>query len=273
MTTSYFHHLMYGGWSRVITGTGLIVLGLSLLVASYGWRRAAASRPAVAPGELDCAQLARWQAEARARGLALFPAAGIATVALTGVLRPRLLVNPAYWASLDAGQRMLALAHEACHAQRCDNLRKLLLEGCALLYGLLPGVRRWADGYELHSELAVDQACRDSQDETAYRQLVAGAAAWVLAKIPAAASPGLTTAQLRLSGMAEQAGWPQPVRSELSHSDLRLRLRLLTTPAAPHRRGYSILAVTTCLLMAGLPVALLLSHPVPRCLLACYLGY
>jgi len=292
MTTGYFHHLMYGGWGRAITGTGLTVLGVSLLIAAWSWRRAQPPRR-IATGDVPDGWDVdgTWSAEAQAHGLRLYPASGVATAALSGVLHPALLVNPAYWATLSPEQRALALAHEQQHLLRRDNLRKLALEGIALLYGAVPWVRRWAQDYELDSELAVDDACRRTLNEASYRTLVAEAAAFALGyggagRRASAGEPADTavrpnrearrytssaaTAPGAVSGLTPDN---RELRSGLSHADLGIRLRTL---AAPRRAGSALspaLTVLACALLGALPVALLLSHPVTRCLLACYLGY
>jgi hypothetical protein len=276
MTTNYFHHLMHGGWSNAITGTGLSVLGVSLLITAWGWHRAqpfTRYAGAALPDGWD--PDGSWTAGAQALGLRLHPAHGVATAALTGVLQPALLVNPAYWATLSPAQRELALRHELQHLRRRDNLRKLVLEGIALLYGVLPGVRRWAADYELDSELAVDDACRQLAAETAYRLLVADAAAFVLALGPAgarAAAPGKPARRAGTGKAALRAPAGRPF-SALTHAELETRLKTLAQPRRAGSRHFALLVVLACTFVSVLPAAALLSHPVSRCLLACYLGY
>jgi hypothetical protein len=282
MSTDYFHALMHAGWSSVITAAGLTVLGVSLLVALWSWRRAQPPRRialAAWPAGWDAG--GAWTAEAQAHGLRLYPASGVATAALTGVLSPALLVNPAYWARLDGEQRALALGHEQEHLRRRDNLRKLVLEGVALLYGVLPGVRQWAADYELDSELAVDDACR-RRDEAAYRTLVAEAAAFALSAAGApdvrprareAARRPFAKGAPALRSVSHLAPGDDAPRSGLSHSDLALRLTALAAPRRAGQAGRPLLAALGLALLSALPTLAVLSHPALRCLLACYLGY
>ncbi len=275
MTTNYFHHLMYGGWANGITGTGLMVCGISLMLLAWGWQRGTLPRRLSDSAPLE---------SANAGGGRLIPvraASGVATAALVGAIHPEIWVNEHYWSRLSPAERELALAHELTHLRRGDNLRKLLLACIGGLFAVLPGARAWASGYEQDSELAVDDACRRSHDEGAYRGLIAGALEYLL---QGAAQPAMATVES--PARAALAGSAMPVdsslgkllrsRSALAHGALLERLRLLALPPTGQGwRGASaqLLVLLLFLLLSAAHSIAMLSHPVPRCLLACYLGY
>lgn len=235
MTTPYFGGLMRGNGALLITlsGWGVLLLSLALLLRS------------VLQTRLPKPVGAAW----REAGLLLRRNPAIATASLAGVWQPELWVNPRYWENLSSSDQGLVLHHERLHLLRRDNLRKLMLHYIAGLYFALPWIRHWPAGYELDSELAVDDACRRQLPEAEYRVLVAGAVE--------------TAAHFK----------PQVVCSALSQADLALRLQVLL---APRRGDHVLLAlVSTALpvLLSAAPAVALLCHPVSRCFFACYLGY
>jgi beta-lactamase regulating signal transducer with metallopeptidase domain len=179
-------------------------------------------------------------------GLAVLANEGISTAGLVGCWRPAVWVNPYYWAQLSDNERELALAHERAHLLRHDNLKKLLLQFLAAMYAVLPFSRAWVKQYELDCELAVDDHCRERLDEHAYKNLLA------------------RSTQFALAGHA--------VASGMSQADLEARLRHLHGPRWPRSRWHG-LGAGLSVGVALLPIGLLLSHSVTRCLLACYLGY
>lgn len=233
MSTSYFHCLMNGGWGAGITGTGAAVMGISLLLALTMWLRGRTPRSPSQP-------------LAVVSGLAVLANEGISTAGLVGCWRPAVWVNPHYWSQLTDEERELALAHERAHLLRRDNLKKLLLQFAATLYAVLPFSRDWVKHYELDCELAVDDHCRERLDEHGYKSLLA------------------RSTQFALAGHA--------VASGMSQADLKARLLHLHAPRIPHSRWHASWAVGS-IAVALLPIGLLLSHSVTRCLLACYLGY
>jgi hypothetical protein len=242
MTTHYFCHLMSGGWGNGITAAGLTVLGISVALVAWGWRRG------TVPRRLDGTL-------SQMGGTVVRPASGIATAALVGVARPEVWVNPDYWQSLSQPEKGLALAHEAQHLRRRDNLKKLTLAVLAGLHGVLPWSRSWYAQYELDSELAVDDACRRSQPEQSYRELVADALSFALAGAPLKAQPQV------------------PQHSALSRAGLSERLAILARPRVSGSwPSAALFGLGLCLLGSAHTLALL-SHPLPRCFLACYLGY
>lgn len=272
MTTSHFHHLMYGGWSDGITGTGLMVCGISLMLLAWGWQRG------TLPQRLKDEDALASVSDSRGRAVPVRAASGVATAALVGVIRPEIWVNADYWQGLSSAERELAYAHELTHLRRGDNLRKLLLACIGGLFAVLPGARGWASGYEQDSELAVDDACRRSHDESAYRGLIAGALEFLL---QGAAQPAMATVES--PARAALAGSAMPVdsslgkllrsRSNLAHGALLERLKLLALPAQQSSWRSAAALVLLLLLLSAAHSLALLSHPVPRCLLACYLGY
>jgi hypothetical protein len=254
MTTHYFHHLMHGGWSIAITTAGLTLLAVSLLIAAWSALRAQPLRlPAAQSGDLT--QLSQWQAEAALIGLTLDANSGVATASLVGIRQPHLSVNPVYWQSLSAGDRQLALQHECQHLRRRDNLRKLVLDGIAMAFAVLPDIRAWAKSYELDCEVAVDATCRN---EPGYRKLIADASLWMLRPLGASATSLRATPELN---------------SGLSQADLARRLELLAAEPVTDPSSGAHWLVALCIIASTVPAMLLLSHPLTRCLLACYLGY
>ena len=238
MSTHYFHMLMYGGWGAAITSTGGAVMGISLLLALVMWLRGRTPRSPSQP-------------LAVVSGLAVLANEGISTAGLVGCWRPAVWVNPHYWSHLTDDERGLALAHERAHLRRRDNLKKLLLQFAAALYAVLPFSRGWVKQYELDCELAVDDHCRESLGDENYARLVARSAHFALERHAAVAST---------------------VASGMSHADLKARLLHLHAPRTPHSKWRGV-GTALSVVVALLPIGLLLSHSVTRCLLACYLGY
>jgi hypothetical protein len=239
MTTNYFHHLMYGGWGLAIVLTGGLLLAASLLLMWRNWKRGVVPRCA---GTMHAAK--------STQDLPVRENPALPTVSLVGVWQPELWVNPDYWSSLSAGERELALQHEAVHRRRRDNLRRLVLRFITGLYAVLPWLKRWASDYEIDSEYAVDDACSRQLDADAYRALVTRATEYTL-------------------------NWRAPaVASHLSYSEQADRLKVLATPPARQTQRIGTVLISHCIaLLSILPVAALLLNPVSRCLCACYLGY
>jgi beta-lactamase regulating signal transducer with metallopeptidase domain len=238
MTTNYFHQLMFGGWGLMIVITGGLTFIASLILAWLNWRK---GRVPAASGN--------GEGDLHHKAQKLRPNSLIPTISLVGAWRPEVWVNPAYWAGLSDEQRELALAHEYMHKSRRDNPRRLAVMYIAGLYAVLPWVRSWVKDFELDTELAVDDACRQRYPGGQYAALIAHATEYVLR-------------------------WDQPVvASHLSSSEHAVRLRTLSHP---RREQPPLLARIAGLAVAAfsiLPAAALLFHPVSRCLCACYLGY
>jgi hypothetical protein len=233
MTTPYFHTLMYGGWGAGIAASGLLVLGVSVLLGRRAWRRSQADAPTTAV--LGCVGR-----------LPLLASPAVPAAALVGVWRPRILVNPAYWAASDSALRELTLRHELCHWRRGDNARKLLLQFISGLYFVLPWLRGLSSEYSRDSEYAVDRACAAGGEAEAYLALIEHTGAFT--------------------------GRPATHRASYVGGALAARIAALSNP----RRGSAAaasLAVCAVCLCASLPGLVMLSHPTLRCLLACYLGY
>ena len=119
----------------------------------------------------------------------------------------------------------------------------------AALYSLVPWIAKWPEQYELDSELAVDDHCRNLQQGNDYQDLIANATSFTLQRAL------------------------QPVRSSLSQADLKQRLEVLNSSWKKGSRTLSLIIAGIACILSTLPVLLLLSHPNTRCLLACYLGY
>ena len=238
MTTNYFHALMCGPWGLSITVAGGVLLLISLALAWLNWRRG--FPPQVSGPSTD---------QPPAGGVQVHESESVPTLSLVGAWRAELWVNPGFWRSLSLRQQALALHHERIHLERRDNLRRLALMFIGGLYNVLPWARRWAAGYELDCELAVDDRCRTELPEQDYVGLVARATEHAL-------------------------GWrPAMLASHLAADDIRQRLAQLKLP----RRSGSVLAAAAlgylAVLISVTPAAALLLNPVSRCLYACYLGY
>lgn len=235
MTTPYFHGLMGGTGAALITYSGWAVLLLSIWL----------SLRSILRSRLPRSLQTGW----REAGLDIVTNSGVATACLVGIWKPELWVNPTYWDRLNANERSLVLHHENVHVRRHDNLRKLVLQYIAGLYFVLPWIRRWPADYELDSELAVDDICRTELPEVQYSAVVA------------CAVEIMSQRQL------------QQVSSALSQADIVARLSALLSP---RRSSNPALPAAVALLTAAFssaPGMMLLSYPVSRCFLACYLGY
>lgn len=236
MTTNYFHKLMYGGGATAITALGIGVMVLSLIMAAWSFLRARL------PKDHD-------STKETVDGVTIKHTNLIPTACVYGVLKPQVWVNPEYWQGLSTVQKQLALTHEMEHIRRKDNFRKLLMQFIAALYSLVPWVRLWPDRYELDSELAVDDHCRNVPSEADYHDLIANATSFTLRRVL------------------------QPVGSALSQADLKQRLDVLNSTWKPGSRPATLVLAGIACVLSTIPVVLLLSHPNTRCLLACYLGY
>ena len=235
MTTNYFHRLMYGGWSLAITGAGILLLLLSVVLAWHNWRR---GRVPASPGRLS-----------EARGLKMRESAHVATLSLVGVWQPELWFNPQYWSSLDERQRNFALHHERTHLRRHDTLRLLVISFISGIYAVLPWTRSWSSTYEADSELAVDDRCRQELGDAGYSELV-------------------------LKATEHSLAWKSStVASHLSQVQHAERLRLLAEPRRRQALFPAAFAGYAVVLLSILPATLLMFNPLSRCLCACYLGY
>lgn len=235
MTTHYFHGLMYGNLAIAITISGWAVMLLSLALLVHSIRRA---RLPLQPGQRT----------------ALGPfiarhSASVATASLVGAVHPELWINPEYWSAISPAERSIVLQHEQVHLQRRDNIRKLALQFVAGMYYALPWIRFWPVHYELDSELAVDDACRQRVPEEQYRAVIGVAVSVIL--------------QRRLA----------EIHSSLTQADLSERLRVLLAPRRTSHALASLAASSGLVSLSALPAVMLLSHPVTRCFFACYLGY
>jgi hypothetical protein len=242
MTTMHFHKLMHGEWSIAIGTAGLIVLAASLLIATWSYQRGHTRTG----NELQLGSVGP---------LPLLGVQTVSTAALVGVFRPQIWVNPQWWDQLSAKQRELALAHELEHWRRGDNWRKLLLEWMALFFAVLPAARRWQPDFELDCELAVDAACQSRYGDPVYRDFLAATAAYLLSHIIAGDRPQASTF------------------SPLGCSGMNLRLKALQQSGSGEGRPLAAFVIAAGWLVGLLPSLLLLSHPLSRCFLACYLGY
>ena len=244
MTTNFFHELMYGGWAATFAIGGIMLLGLSIIISWFQWRRGHVTHkyPATKPPAAD-------GLPSRLNGMEVLYTQAIPTLSLVGAWRPELWVNPGYWQRLTAEEQHFALLHETCHQLRRDNSRRLLLEAIATLYFILPWVRRLPESYEQDCELAVDDYCRSQDNPQHYISLVSKAVDLLLP---------------RRQGT---------VFSDLSARQLSERVTVLTTPRREQPVLVPALVVTSGILISQAATALLLAFSVSRCLLTCYLGY
>jgi hypothetical protein len=244
MTTNFFHHLMYGGWSAGIAMSGVLLLGLSMIISWMQWRRGRLPRRESSADAVPAGELPGLPRGVRAR----FTHA-TQSLCLAGAWRPELWINPALWRELAGPERRLAVAHELRHLARRDNLKRLMLEALAALYFALPWARHWAAQYELDSELAVDHACR-KLDETTYRGLILRLTQRQFTPVR------LHTAAAHLSAQ--------------SHTE---RLRVLAAPPAQPQALFPLAVVLLGMVFSQALALALLSHSVSRCFITCYLGY
>jgi Zn-dependent protease with chaperone function len=89
------------------------------------------------------------------------------TVALAGILRPRLFISRNVLAALDPGEASAALRHELAHLAARDNLKRAILEICRNLLLVAPGRsidKAWAFQSETEADRAAvaDSAVRSS---------------------------------------------------------------------------------------------------------------
>ncbi len=120
----------------------LAVIGLSILVvgsarASYAWTT-------------TVRRMRAWQ-----RNEAERPA-----VVVAGLARQRVIVSDAAEQMLSASEMHLVLRHEAHHAARFDNLRRLLLA-----FSVAPGFRSLELAWKTACELAADRSAVSNRDE------------------------------------------------------------------------------------------------------------
>lgn len=100
-------------------------------------------------------------AEAATTGLALSRfrrCHDITTPMVAGLWRPVVLVPPNMHAELDSVQQRLVLAHEACHAQRRDNLANLLAGAVLAVFWFNPLAWPAYRAYRSDQELSCDEA-------------------------------------------------------------------------------------------------------------------
>lgn len=99
------------------------------------------------------------RAATRAFG-ALCSGRGVATVATTGLLRPRVLLSPTFAEVVDPAVLAAAMAHEAAHVRHRDPLRLWVARFVTDLQGSLPGARSRLDAWEHALEVARDEEAR-----------------------------------------------------------------------------------------------------------------
>ncbi|HVO78520.1 MAG TPA: M56 family metallopeptidase [Candidatus Bathyarchaeia archaeon] len=92
---------------------------------------------------------------------------GVAVMAVTGVVRPRLVVSRAVLDTLSEEQKIAAFRHEEAHRSSRDNLKRLLFlltpDVLPFARGLSPMERGWAK----YSEWAADDAAVDGSQDRA----------------------------------------------------------------------------------------------------------
>jgi len=237
MTTMRFMHLMSGPWGASLTIFGLVVFAASLILVLIAWYRGRVHLDS--GGEVLEAH----------DGIDLLAVDGVSTIGLVGVLKPQIWVNPAYWATLSPAHKRLAVRHELFHLKRRDNIKKSALSVLAGLFAVLPFSTKIVRQFELDDELAIDDLCRRSFPGEDYPGLVAHAAGWVLRE--------------KL----------QPVLSCLSHSEMALRLEMLSRPPASQSSIMLALTGYALILVGASPTIVLLLWEDTRCMIACWLGY
>jgi Zn-dependent protease with chaperone function len=113
-----------------------------------------------------------------------------ASLALVGVLRPRMVISRAAQEALSAPQLELAISHERAHQSRHDNLKRLLI---LLAPGPFPHFGELEKAWKRFAEYAADDraACGDAD-----RSISLAAALVQIAKLGEASDPPLATSFL-----------------------------------------------------------------------------
>jgi Zn-dependent protease with chaperone function len=157
-------------------------------------------------------------------------ASGAPTVFVTGVWRPKLQVSSAAVALLDSVEIEAAIQHEVAHANRRDNLKKLVLRLCPCPL-LAPLEREWLKA----AEIAADDAA--VWDENSALALAAA-----LVKISRASMPSATP-ELAMTLVPETGS---PLRDRVE--------RLLYWKPRTHRRTwlFKSLALASTTIVLGL---------------------
>jgi hypothetical protein len=84
-------------------------------------------------------------------------------LALTGILRPRLVVSRRLLDILSAQQLEIAISHEQAHERSRDNLKRLILAVAPGAFPFFRGFRAIERQWERHAELAADEAATAGQ--------------------------------------------------------------------------------------------------------------
>jgi len=234
----------------VLTMLLLIWLGGVLREGVRLGRRYAAARRLVreAAPLADPVVMARLGSIARALGLARRPAiashAAMAVPAVTGVVRPTVLV-PAGFAGEEPETIELALWHELAHVRRRDILISLVSEIVVVLFWFNPLVRRAAARLRALQELAADrQVLRGGARASAY-------AAFLLQAMRSGARPSLSG----LHAIVEGASIDARLRAVLDP--------LASRAAAPRAASFLLVVGVTLLLAAIIRAPSLLGAPRP----------
>ena len=157
-----------------------------------------------------------------------------AGLALSGILRPRLLISERAIAELSSDQLTVALRHEDAHRASRDNLKRLLI---LLSPTIVPGIRALEVAWAKYAEMAADD------------QAAAGNAERAVA---------LAEALLLVARQQSGIGLPTLVASLIdSPDDLAVRVRRLLRPSAQtgqHFRSGVVAIAASALLLAAIAI-------------------
>jgi beta-lactamase regulating signal transducer with metallopeptidase domain len=156
------------------------------------------------------------------------------TLALVGILRPRIIVSDTARNALSSAELSMALSHEQSHAESRDNFKRLLI---LLAPGPFPKFAALEETWKILAEYAADDQAAAGDPS---RSLSLAAALVRIAKLGTTAEPPLVTSFLAAGNSLESR-----VDRLLNPSDL---------PANPYPRA---VAISSALLVAGFVAAVL----------------
>jgi Zn-dependent protease with chaperone function len=154
---------------------------------------------------------------------------------VVGILRPRVVVADVALRVLSPGELEAVLAHEAAHARRSDNLKRLLFRCAPDALGFLPHGGRLERAWEQASELAAD---REAASGSRRRAL------------------DLSSALIALSRLLPGGSAPSPFAAIDGGGDVTARVRALLGPEPSETATPSFCVVSLALLGSSLLVLL-----------------
>ena len=200
-------------WRAVVTPLLVVAIGGALFV---GW---ALEEPAQSDERLSVlawtvvvAVLALW-----VRALVRFVRSAVARpsgpVAVVGLLRPHVVIDPSLEESLDHEALAAALAHEAAHVRHFDPLRIALAQLATDIQWPWPRAKRRLDVWRaVLEEARDDEAVRGGVYPEDLAQAIVGAAKLATVR-GGAALTGEAAIVARVSRLLDEPGREQPVRS------------------------------------------------------------